>query len=527
MKDRHLARTERARLTVCLLAALVPLPGCRVLLEPLPSSELLAVSAEFRGSSQPAEGALRDQSKIEVPAALPGAQADSPELPPDTPQTREARMKAIEALFPELPNLGDDPLPGVDKIEPVTVEALIETAKKNSPLIQQAMAEIERNRGLWVQAGLYPNPTMGYQGDQVGDAGSAGQQGGFFNQTIVTGQKLKLARNVAYFDLINARLQLRRQEIDLTRQVRADLFAVMVAAEGIRITRKVSEFTEDVYRAQVAGVRAGVSVPFEAHALRAIAGQNRNSLVQARLRYASVWRQLAATLNQPEMPPTPIASRVDLSIPRYNYEALKQKMIAAHTDMEIARNNVAQAQQNLLLETRRPIPDLQNNFYFQRDTQLQSFQVGIQLGVTVPVWNKNEGNISAARASLFRATQELDRVRNNLIRTMTDSYERYETNRQQITLYRDLILPDLVRAFRGIYRRFQVEPDKVNYNDIVTAQQNFATQLNNYLQALQQQWQAVADLTANVQAEDPYKLSEGLDTALPDDWPLEPRRVVR
>jgi len=94
-------------------------------------------------------------------------------------------------------------------------------------------------------------------------------------------------------------------------------------------------------------------------------------------------------------------------------------------------------------------------------------------------------------------------------------------------LYRDLILPDLVRAFRGIYRRFQVEPDKVNYNDIVTAQQNFATQLNNYLQALQQQWQAVADLTANVQAEDPYKLSEGLDTALPDDWPLEPRRVVR
>jgi len=37
-------------------------------------------------------------------------------------------------------------------------------------------------------------------------------------------------------------------------------------------------------------------------------------------------------------------------------------------------------------------------------------------------------------------------------------------------VYRERILPNLAKACRGVYQRYQVEPDKVNYNDIVTAQ---------------------------------------------------------
>ena len=59
----------------------------------------------------------------------------------------------------------------------------------------------------------------------------------------------------------------------------------------------------------------------------------------------------------------------------------------------------------------------------------------------------------------------------------------------------------------------------MNYNDIVTAQQNLANQLNNYLQALQQQWQAVADLTGIVQAVDVNELADSPDPTAPDSWP--------
>ncbi len=47
------------------------------------------------------------------------------------------------------------------------------------------------------QASLYPNPTIGYEGDQIrGGSYGGGEQGGFVAQTIVLGGKLGLRRNI-------------------------------------------------------------------------------------------------------------------------------------------------------------------------------------------------------------------------------------------------------------------------------------------------------------------------------------------
>ena len=49
--------------------------------------------------------------------------------------------------------------------------------------------------GRAVQAGLYPNPTVGYEADRIGAAGTAGEmQGAFIDQTIVAAGKLRLSR---------------------------------------------------------------------------------------------------------------------------------------------------------------------------------------------------------------------------------------------------------------------------------------------------------------------------------------------
>jgi cobalt-zinc-cadmium efflux system outer membrane protein len=356
----------------------------------------------------------------------------------------------------------------------------------------------------------------------VANLGTAGQQGGFFNQSIPISGRLRLARSVAYFDYLNARLRLRRAEVDLARQVRSDYYAALIAAENVRVTRLVVGFTEEVYRRQVAMVRGGTAAAFEAAALRAVVGQVRANLIQARNRYASAWRQLAATANAPDLPLAVLAGRPDDTAPALRYEALRDRLLAVHTDLAAAQNQVAQAERSLTLERRRPIPDLENNFYFQNDTQANSFQLGVQVGVQVPVFNRNQGGIMSAAAQLARSGREVERVRNGLLRELADAFGRYESARQQLELYQNLILPDLVRAFRGVNERYQVEPDKVNYNDIVTAQQNLAAQLNNYLQVLQQQWQAVADLAGIVQVDDPAELIIPPVPAVPGPGPVVP-----
>src|SRR5262249_48598826 len=72
---------------------------------------------------------------------------------------------------------------------------LEQMALRGNPTLAQAAAAIDASRGQALQAGLYPNPTIGYAADQIGIAGTAGElQGGFVQQTIVTAGKLRLSR---------------------------------------------------------------------------------------------------------------------------------------------------------------------------------------------------------------------------------------------------------------------------------------------------------------------------------------------
>lgn len=524
---RFLGRPVRGRLIVSAAGlGLLALSGCQTLLEPLPASPPV-VSRGERSPCGPGEEILAVEGRevdppmakkpegVQIPAALPGAEAVLPNLPPDTPATRPARDEAIDKLFPPLPPLGEEPVPALSD-SGLSLNALIDQARQNSPVIQQAIAEIERNRGQWVQAGLYPNPTIGFQADQIADFGPYGQFGGYVSQNIVTGGKLRIARGVAWYDLLNARLRLRWQEVELARQVRNDYYAVIIATESLRITRLICELADSLYAQQLAALRVGQTTAHDASAARALAGQARISHRQAQNRAQAAWRQLAATINNPEMTPTPLAGRIDAAIPRFRYDALQARLLAEHTNLSIARNELAQAQETVLLEQRRVIPDVQNYFYLQRDTlaasqNAPSVQVGMQIGVTVPVFNRNQGAISAATATVVDKTRNVETVRNQLLRTLAECYERYENGRQQVALYRDVILPNLARAFRGTAARYQVEPDKVSYWDIVNAYLNFAGQMGNYLQALQTQWQAVADVTAAVQGDDPYQLADDLE----------------
>src|SRR5439155_341485 len=95
------------------------------------------------------------------------------------PETRAERLKVIEALFPNLPDLGPDPLVDGQPGDKRTTHAeLTDYALRNNPTIVQARAEIENQRGQWVQAVLYTNPTFGLQADQLLDGRPYGQVGG-------------------------------------------------------------------------------------------------------------------------------------------------------------------------------------------------------------------------------------------------------------------------------------------------------------------------------------------------------------
>ena len=78
-----------------------------------------------------------------------------------------------------------------------TLDALVNIAFQNNPTLAMASARVNAARGMQVQAGLYPNPMIGYHGMEMGNMGTPGQQGGFIGQRIITGGKLQLDQAIS------------------------------------------------------------------------------------------------------------------------------------------------------------------------------------------------------------------------------------------------------------------------------------------------------------------------------------------
>src|ERR1700720_1620527 len=79
----------------------------------------------------------------------------------------------------------------------ITLEELQQMALQNSPTFAQSAANIQAAEGRKKQSGLYPNPIVGYQGEQIrGGSFHGGEQGFFIQQDIVLGGKLGLNRKI-------------------------------------------------------------------------------------------------------------------------------------------------------------------------------------------------------------------------------------------------------------------------------------------------------------------------------------------
>jgi cobalt-zinc-cadmium efflux system outer membrane protein len=468
---------------------------------------------------------------VPVPRTVPGADVPPIDLPPLEKGKEEARAHEIDRLYPPLPPLGESPVPlaGPERA-PLELTDLQALAMANSPLVRQAAADVDAARGAMMQAGAYPNPTVGVETDAIGQGGeptervTAGQLGGFVEQTIKTKGKLGLARAAAEQDLRGAELTLTRTRFDVLARVRGGYFAVLAAQENLRVALAFARFTEAVYRIQVGQLRAGEVAPYEPLQFRALAVQARVTLAQARHRYLGAWRQLAAALATPDRPPAPLAGRIDMPVPAYRYEDVAAHVLARHTDVLSARAALERARYNLRLAQVTPAPDIGVRVLVQKDytTEPHNVMTSVQVGGPIPLWNQNRGGIIQAEAQLVRATEEERRVRDDLARQLADAFERYDFNRELLAPYRGTLLPDQVRVFNGISERYWRAGRRadVTFIDVSTAQQNLIASVTTYLQALAAQRQAVVDIATLLQADDLFR--GGLHGAPTDCQPPMP-----
>jgi cobalt-zinc-cadmium efflux system outer membrane protein len=386
-------------------------------------------------------------------------------------------------------------------------------AVEHSPLLRQAAAQVETARGKAIQAGAPPNPTLGYEGDTVRQADTPGMQGGYATQTFITAGKLTIAAQAAHVEFHNAMLALRRARIELATNVRRGFADVLVARERVRFALALADLADDIYRAQIDRVAVGESAPYEPLQLRVLAVQARNEAVRAVNAETAAWRSLASAVGMPDWSPVPLAGAADRTFPAVSSAAAAAWLEARHTDLAIARNGIAKSRRLLDLARVTPIPDVEVYTAIQKDNTTPPYNVtyNLQVGLPIPLFNRNRGNIVAAEADVVHAVQEPDRVRNTLLAQLAAALAEYDSARELAARYRGDVLRNQVQTYRGVHARFHVDREKSDFSELVISQQTLATALREYVDVLREQWDAAIRLAALLQVDDLSELEHLTD----------------
>src|SRR5262249_21328951 len=193
-----------------------------------------------------------------------------------------------------------------------TLDRALETARKDNPTLRQAEAGIRAARARAQQEGLYPNPTIGYSGDEIrGGQSGGGKQGFFVEQTIVTGGKLSRAREIFRKETQLAEIEAEEQKIRVETAVKIAFYRVLAAQEladaRADLARIALESLEAERRLQNTGQADETEVltaELETRRLKLAARTMENTLREE-------WRALASVLGQPEFPLQTVSGDLD------------------------------------------------------------------------------------------------------------------------------------------------------------------------------------------------------------------------
>jgi cobalt-zinc-cadmium efflux system outer membrane protein len=411
----------------------------------------------------------------------------------DQPQMEMHHHGQISEVMPRFPQLGNSqrivsgPIYQLEDLEHMAVE--------NNPTIALAQRGIEAAHGSEKQVGLYPNPVVGYRGDEIrGGSYGGGEQGFFLEQPIILGNKLGLNRRIGAADVKIREAQAEAQKHRVENDVQTAYYHVLAAQERLAIQRDLIGIAQITVRVMHELENTGqadeteiLETESEEQRLEIEAGVTEHVLRRQ-------WTALVSVVGVPQLASGSVAGRIDAEQSPLDEPQLLADLLAQSPAVQSARAAVEQAEAALVRAKREDVPDLtlraglQQNFESLntvpgRPVGLQAFA---ELGVHLHVWDRNQGGVAEATARARAARAEVTRVELSLRDHFAAYAEDYGSARMTAERYRIEILPRLQRAYELMTEQYGLMT--ASFIRVLVLERMLYENETAYIDALEQAW---------------------------------------
>lgn len=364
----------------------------------------------------------------------------------------------------------------------LTLKELEILAFQHNPALAAAAARMNAARGRKHQAGLYPNPVMGYHATEIGNRDTAGQQGGFVNQRFITGNKLQLDQAIATREIDEAHFRFHAQERRILSDVRSRFCEAVVAQQRMELTQELEALGSDLVTATQQLLKSRLGTENDLLQARIKAEESAILADNAQNQRIESWRRLMAVVGTPTLPMGVLQDESELELPAFDWEECRAIVMHDNPQLNAARMRTQRARRVISRAKAEPVPNVDLSVSVRHHNVTDSDVANVQLGIPVPVFNRNQGNVRSAEAEWVAACKDAERIELALLDQLALTYRQYQNARQQVERYRERMIPQARQSLDLVSDAY--ETGQVDYQTLLTSQQTFVRVNLDYLDAL-------------------------------------------
>ena len=191
-------------------------------------------------------------------------------------------------------------------------------------------------------------------------------------------------------------------------------------------------------------------------------------------------------------------------VPRLDVDQALEAIYTDSPELRAASIDVTRAETSLSRAKKEVIPDLlvSGGVRYNRELLETVNGTGLRrpvgpegffdIGIQIPIFNRNQGNVAAARAGVERAKLEVDRTKLALRSRLAEVYREYRTALMRSDQYRQDVLPKAQRAYELYLNNFRQMA--AAYPQALIAQRNLFQLQDAYVDALTSVWQRSVEI---------------------------------
>ncbi len=317
-----------------------------------------------------------------------------------------------------------------------------------SPALEKARAAFEKAHAIAGIESPWPNPTLS-AGPAVGSRLDPGESSRRVQPLVEFGFTIPLSGRLGDADALNdvvargARVKLVAQHRRGYLELRALYAGWVLARKSVTIQGEILESARRSLELTKRLIEAGGATALDLGLMELEVARREMMLLDTRAAEVEIEERLSSLIG---VSFEQLRKLFDEALPALDTRLpdraeARKILVANHPDLAELRAAHEVAEKELRLEITEQYPDLELGPFFEGDPGERKKSWGLTIGITLPLFDRNEQAIAAAEKERESIRVAYEAAMNRQLAALESSFGRYDLARQKSTLLEEVIVP--------------------------------------------------------------------------------------